>query len=103
MGQSDTASARLREHVAPVLEGDDWECVDESPDRLRVEGSDRTLVVDRHDGPGHESRWSLTLRADGATVGKFGRFESLDEVRAQVSALQGTDVRYTVCCDGKRS
>ncbi|WP_142860541.1 hypothetical protein [Salinigranum halophilum] len=103
MGQSDTASARLREHVAPVLEGDDWECVDESPDRLRVEGSDRTLVVDRHDGPGRESRWSLTLRADGTTVGKFGRFESLDEVRAQVSALQGTDVRYTVCCDGERS
>jgi len=103
MGQSDATLDRLREHVEPVLEGDDWECVDESPDRLRVEGSDRTLVVDRHDGPGRESRWSLTLQADGATVSKFGRFESLDEVRAQVSALQGTEVRYTVCCDGERS
>jgi hypothetical protein len=71
-----------------------------TPARLRLSLPDRRIVVTRRRGPDGTDRWSVTLRSDGETVSKFGRFEARDAVVDQVRSLCDVDVRYTVCCDG---
>lgn len=61
---------------------------------------DRTVVVERRPGPDGDQRWTLALRADGATVSKFGPFETREAVLEEIASLIETEIRYTVCCDG---
>jgi hypothetical protein len=96
---SATSPESLRSRVTAALDGGDWTLDDESAG-LRVRLSDRTLIVERRDGPEGGHHWSLTLRADGATVSKYGPFESVDALTERVATLQDAEVRYTVCCDG---
>jgi len=100
MAQPDRTTDAFLVRVRSALDGDDWTVTDDHPDQFRIRLPDRTLVVDRHDAPDGEPRWSVTLLADGETVSKFGRFDSTEALCEQVASLQETDVRYTVCCDG---
>jgi len=74
-----------------------WAVTTDGPVVARL--PDREFAFERDDGPdGH--RWTVVLRADGAVVSKFGRFETVDGVVERVESLVHSDVRYTVCCDG---
>ena len=100
MAQPDRATDALLVPLRSALDGDDWTIADDRPDQVHVHLPDRTLVVDRHDAPGGEPHWSVTLLVGGETVSKFGRFDSTEALCEQVASLQETAVRYTVCCDG---
>jgi hypothetical protein len=98
--ESEMSRESLRSRVAAALDGDEWTLDDGTTAALRVGLPDRTLIVERRDGPEGGRRWSLTLRADGATVSKFGPFESVVALVERVATLQNATIRYTVCCDG---
>jgi len=93
--------ARLEATVAERL-GDrgDWTVESPAADRVVVSLTDRRLVVRRRDGPGGVDHWTLELAADGATVSKFGPFETRDDLTGRVGTLLDSEIRYTVCCDG---
>lgn len=97
---SETVPESLRSRVAAALDGDDWTLDAGSTAELRIGLPDRTLIVEQREGPAGASHWDLTLRADGATVSKFGPFESVGALAERVATLQDAAVRYTVCCDG---
>lgn len=97
MTEDDDAAA-IRPRLAAALGVPAARVVDESADRLRVRLPDRTLLVERHGAD--RPRWSLTLRADGETVSKFGLFETPAALCERAAALRDADVGYTVCCDG---
>ena len=99
-GDARTNAVAARLEATVRTRGDACEFHDASPDRMRVSCPDRTLVVTRRDGPDGVDRWSVTLRSDGETVGKFGLFDSRDDVVDTVETLLDGGVRYTVCCDG---
>jgi len=94
-------AARLETVVATRLgESEAWAVEPTAADRFTVSLPDRRLVVRRRDGPDGVDHWTLELAADGATVSKFGPFETVDGLVKQVDTLLDGDVRYTVCCDG---
>jgi len=97
---SETPPESIRSRVAAALDGDDWTLDGGSTAALRVRLPDRTLVVERRDGPEGARHWSLALRADGATVSKYGPFESAEALTERVATLQDAEIGYTVCCDG---
>jgi len=104
---SDGASAdgdvasRLEAAVTDRLgERDGWTVESTSADHVTVTLPDRRLVVERRDGPGGVDHWTLELAADGATVSKFGPFDTVDGLTERVGTLLDSEVRYTVCCDG---
>lgn len=97
---SETFPESFRSRVTTALDGDDWTLDAGSTAELRIGLPDRTLIVEQRDGPAGVCHWGLTLRADGATVSKFGPFESVGALAERVAALQDAEVRYTVCCDG---
>jgi len=93
-GRLETAVAdRLDERV-------EWDITVETTDCTTVSLPDRRLVVRRRDGPDGIDHWTLELAADGATVSKFGPFETPDGLTERVGTLLESEVRYTVCCDG---
>ncbi|WP_324663248.1 hypothetical protein [Haloarcula sediminis] len=93
--------AGLETAVADRLsEGADWSVTGDAGDCVTVSLPDRRLLARRRDGPDGADHWTLELAADGATVSKFGPFETVGEVTEQVRTLLDSDVRYTVCCDG---
>jgi len=93
--------ARLETTVTERLGGsDEWAVESAAVDRLTVSLPDRRLIVQRRDGPGGVDHWTLELAADGATVSKFGPFETPDGLTERVGTLLESEVRYTVCCDG---
>ncbi|MFC6756183.1 MULTISPECIES: hypothetical protein [Haloarcula] len=96
----DSLVARLESTVeARLAEGTDWG-VSGDADRATVSLPDRRLVVHRRDGPEGVDHWTVELAADGATVSKFGPFESVEALTDRVRTLLDSEVRYTVCCDG---
>jgi len=100
-GMSETLPVRVEETVrARLAEDADWTIDDGAGGDLTVTLPDRELVVHRRAGPDGADRWTLELAADGATVSKFGPFESVGTVTDRVGALLDCEVRYTVCCDG---
>ncbi|MDS0221691.1 hypothetical protein NDI54_10070 [Haloarcula sp. S1AR25-5A] len=102
MGARDEPMTGLRRRLETVLESAladsvSWTVTTGSPVTARL--PDREFVFERHDSPdGH--RWTVVLRAEGAVVSKFGRFETVDDVVETVESLAASDVQYTVCCDG---
>lgn len=68
--------------------------------RYRLSFPDRTIVVSRGRGPDEAAVWTLTLRSDDETVGKFGPLETAAAVRDRIDTLADAAVQYTVCCDG---
>lgn len=93
-------TARIETAVAERLgDGVEW-VVSGDADRVTVSLPDRRLVVRRRDGPSGVDHWTLELAADGATVSKFGPFESDETLTERVGRLLDSEVRYTVCCDG---
>jgi len=78
----------------------EWTVESTGADRVVVSLADRRLVVRRRDGPDGVDHWTLELTADGATLSKFGPFETVEGVTEQVRTLLDSEVRYTVCCDG---
>ncbi|MFC7115356.1 hypothetical protein ACFQH2_10925 [Natronoarchaeum sp. GCM10025703] len=91
---------RLARTVERVLDDAvDW-TLDDVDDGYRLVAPDRTLLITRRAGPKESVRWVISLRADGATVSKFGPFASVDDVADQVKTVLDADVQYTVCCDG---
>jgi len=94
-------AARLETAVADRLgDGVEWEVTAETADCTAVSLPDRRLVARRRDGPDGIDHWTLELAADGATVSKFGPFETVDGLTERVGTLLESEVRYTVCCDG---
>jgi len=92
---------RLETAVADRLgERVEWDIDAETADCTTVSLPDRRLVVRRRDGPSGVDHWTLELAADGATVSKFGPFDTVDGLTERVARLLDSDVRYTVCCDG---
>jgi hypothetical protein len=81
-------------------EGDEWTVSRDGPAGATLSLPDRTLVVRHRDGPEGAERWTVDLAAGGATVSKFGPFESVPEAVERVESLLEGDVSYTVCCDG---
>ena len=93
--------ARLETAVTERLGGsDEWAVESAAVDRLTVSLPDRRLIVRRRNGPEGVDHWTLELAADGATVSKFGPFETVAALTDRVGTLLDSDVRYTVCCDG---
>ena len=95
-------ASTVRDRIAATVDArldDDAEwTVSEGP--LAVRLPDRRLLVRRHDGPEGADHWTLALEADGATVSKFGPFDSVGALTEQIRSLLDADVAYTVCCDG---
>ena len=92
--------AALDATVADRLgEGDEWAVAGDAAG-VTVTLPDRRLVVRRRDGPDGVDHWTLELAAEGATVSKFGPFDSIDGLVERARTLLDSDVRYTVCCDG---
>jgi hypothetical protein len=102
MGARDEPMAKLGRRLEAALDSAfadnvSWAVTTDGPVVARL--PDREFAFERGDGPdGH--RWTVVLRADGAVVSKFGRFETVDGVVERVESLVHSDVRYTVCCDG---
>jgi hypothetical protein len=94
-------AARLEAVVTERL-GDsvEWAVSADTADRVALSLPDRRLVVRRRDGPGGVDHWTLELAVDGATVSKFGPFETVDGLTERVGPLLESEVHYTVCCDG---
>jgi hypothetical protein len=90
----------LESAVASEYGGDEWVVSTDGAASTTVDLPDRRLVVRHRDGPDGGDRWTVELAADGATVSKFGPFESVAASVAQVETLLEGDVQYTVCCDG---
>jgi hypothetical protein len=86
--------------TARLAEGTEWAVTGDPADRVTVDLPDRRLVVRVRDGPDGVDHWTLELATEGATVSKFGPFESVDAVTAAVRSLLDSEIRYTVCCDG---
>ena len=78
----------------------DW-TLTATTDGYRITLPDRRLDLDRRGGPGGSTHWITTLRADGATVGKFGPDASADALLDRCRRLLSSDATYTVCCDGR--
>ncbi|GCF13486.1 hypothetical protein Harman_14210 [Haloarcula mannanilytica] len=102
MGTRDEPTARLRRRLETALadalaDGVSWAVSTDRPVVARL--PDREFVFERHDGP-DGPRWTVVLRAEGAVVSKFGRFETVDDVVETVESLAASAVQYTVCCDG---
>ena len=94
-------AARLETTVADHLgERVEWTVESTGADRVTVTLPDRQLVAGRRDGPDSVDHWTLELAANGATVSKFGPFETVDDLAERVGTLLDSEVRYTVCCDG---
>jgi len=94
-------AARLETAVMERLgEREEWAVSTDATDRVTVSLPDRRLVVRRRDGPDGVDHWTLELAADGATVSKFGPFDSVGGLTDRVETLLDSEVRYTVCCDG---
>ncbi|MBX0286227.1 hypothetical protein [Haloarcula salinisoli] len=94
-------TARIETTVAERLgDGVEWALSEDSTDQVTVALPDRRLVVHRRDGPAGVDHWTLELAADGATVSKFGPFETVDALTERIGSLLDSEVRYTVCCDG---
>lgn len=74
--------------------------VERTDDGAIVRRDDRRIVVTSRDGPDGAAAWTVAVRADGATVTKFGPFENADAVRDRVRTLLDAEIGYTVCCDG---
>lgn len=72
--------------------------VERTDDGVVIDADDRRIVVTPRDGP--EGVWTVTLRADGATVSKFEPFQTHDAVRTRVRTVLDAAVGHTVCCDG---
>lgn len=102
MDARDEPTTGLRRRLETALESAlpdsvSWAVTTDSPVVARL--PDREFVFERHDGlDGH--RWTVVLRAEGAVVSKYGRFETVDNVVETVESLATSDVQYTVCCDG---
>lgn len=75
--------------------------VAETGDGYRLSVADRQLDVVSHKGPDGSRRWVLSLAVDGATVGKYGPYESTDALGEQIRTILTSDGFYTVCCDGE--
>jgi hypothetical protein len=99
-GISPDVRARVESTVATGVADDTDRTVTLSPDCLRVELPDRTLLARRRDGPDGVDHWTLELAADGATVSKFGPFDGVAALCDRLAELLDSDVGYTVCCDG---
>lgn len=67
-------------------------------DELMIDRNDHRIVVASRDDT--REAWTVVVRADGATVSKFGPFHDDNAVCDQVRELLDTEVGYTVCCDG---
>lgn len=98
--------ADFEQRLAPIVSdclGSDAEwTVTETTTGCRLGVSDRTLDISSHDGPDGSTRWVLSLEADESLVGKFGPYDSLEGLTAQVRTVLTSTVFYTVCCDGDR-
>ncbi len=90
----------LESAVTSEYGGDEWTVSTDGTVGATVDLPDRTLVVRHRDGPAGGDRWTVELAADGATVSKFGPFESVAASIERVESLLSGDVQYTVCCDG---
>ena len=96
-----TLLARLGEVVATELDPDaEWAVERTAESEVAVALEDRTLRVERRDGPGGENRYALALEADDQTVSKHGPFASVSALAAELQPLLTDEVGYTVCCDG---
>jgi len=93
-------ATRMETAVAERLDDSVEWAVSGGADRVTVTLPDRRLVARRRDGPEDVDHWTLELAADGATVSKFGPFESVEGLTERMRTLLDSEVRYTVCCDG---
>lgn len=99
-----SSHSNLAGHLASVARetlGDetDW-TIAETDDGYELLLPEECLRIDRAHSPDDATRWVVTHRADGSTVGKSGPYESIERVEERLLTLLTSDVRYTVCCDG---
>lgn len=84
-GQDDPVT-RLRRRLEAALDGgsDDSVSWQVTADRaVTIPCPDRELTVEHRDGP-TGIRWTVVLCADGAVVGKYGQFDTIDAVLDRV-------------------
>lgn len=98
------SSADLLSHIEATVKDTietelPWE-IEEHEGEMVITIKDETLIIHKKEGPQNTVRWSLSRVIDGETIGKFGLFETVDELTEQLSIVLLSDVRYTVCCDG---
>ena len=90
---------RLETAMSETLTSTEWSLT-ETPDGYQITQSERTVTITTRDGPNGTPHWVLTLLAEGATVGKFGPFDTIDSLVGQVCTVLESESLYTVCCDG---
>jgi len=85
--------------MSETLTSTEWSLT-ETPNGYRITQSDRTVTITEREGPTGSPNWVFTLLSEGATVGKFGPFDTIDSLVEQISTVLESDSLYTVCCDG---
>jgi hypothetical protein len=99
-GDGSTLAERVSAVSGETLDSTVEWTIEETSDGCRVGLPDRELGISARDGPGTGVYWVLSLQSGGATVSKFGPYESMGGLVEQFRTLLTADVQYTVCCDG---